>query len=455
MDNILNDIPVLKTFIKDKNFYCYDTYTNQLLKVSKEVFLEICELEKVGTTNYKLNAKESIYSKIVIDLMDKGFFKANFIKEVVHPLTEHVACLLTRSINQLILEVVEGCNFRCRYCHQAADFKNSRKGKMYLNTAFKSVDFLLEHSKDAEGVSITFYGGEPLLNFEIIKQTVCYANSKFKTKKVNYNITTNASLLNKSIIDFFVENEFSLLISLDGPPEIQNYHRKYKRNGEETFNNVWKNVLDIKKRYNEYFSKFVRFNAVILPGEEPENVISFFEKNGVLKEAVDTNDADLTGIDFFAFIYQNSETLKKGDSFKKQYSNFLKSFMIKSPIPTVWHHSGPCVPGVRRLFIATNGDFYPCEKIDKKSSCIIGSLENGIYEERVTRFLNIGTISSNDCKACWALRFCETCVKECITEEGISYEKKKLICKQIQKKTLTFLSEYIDMNYDEMSKETL
>ncbi|MBS1412243.1 MAG: radical SAM protein [Christensenellaceae bacterium] len=445
MDNLVNDIPVIKTFVFEDKFYCYDTYTNSLLNVTKEIYLEICELKKIGMLEYKkICASHSAYND-VLALIDKGLFRFDFIKEIIHPDTIYVEKLIERCISQLIIEVTSSCNFKCRYCHQTSEV-TLRPKMLNEDIAYKSIDFLFEHSKDANEIAITFYGGEPLLNFEIIKKIVHYAKLKFESKPVLYNMTTNASLINEAIASFLVENNFSVLISLDGDEVTQNRHRRYLSDGGATFKDVWKHVLEIRKNYPDYFYAHISFNAVIMPDENPGRVRDFFEKNNIPKAMVTVNYADLTGIDYFSTSSVANKDEYSEDGFEEEFQDILERFRKKDKLSTKWHHNGPCVPAARRLFVSTDGNFYPCEKVNEAAECLLGDVNSGINFEKATELLNIGRLTSEDCKKCWAMRLCSMCVKQCLDGDSISPEKKEIACKLMRKNAFSFLTAYVENN---------
>lgn len=442
MDKIISDIPIIKTFIKDDKYYCYDTYTNSLLNVSKEIYIEICKMKEIGLFEYR-NLRDSHSAYIdVISLLEKGLFKFDFIKEIYHPDTKYVGQLIDRCISQLIIEVTNACNFKCRYCHQSE--KAITECKMINeDIAYKSIDYLFEHSKDANEIAITFYGGEPLLNFGIIEKIVNYSNLKFESKPILYNMTSNASLIREEMISFFVENKFPLLISLDGDKIIQNRHRKYLSDGKGTFDDVWNNILKIRDNYPNYFDIYVSFNAVVMPNEDSEKVIDFFARNDIRKNKVTLTKADLTGIDYFSEIHIANKKVYSKD-YLEEYKDILDCFMKKNRLPSKWHHSGPCVPGARRLFVNVDGDFYPCEKVDGAKGCLLGNLHSGIDLEKAVELLNIGRLTNEDCKKCWAMRFCSMCVKQCLDGDSISCEKKKSSCKLMKEQAFSFLIAYVD-----------
>ena len=440
----VNDFPVIKTLVVDNSCYVYDACTNQLLKVDSSIFFEICKLQKEGIGKYREQGREDRTYSNMNSLLSKGLFGPSFIKKIEHPDTKYIAALTDRCLNQLVLGITNQCNFNCRYCHQSEGKKLSVKLMMDKEIALRSVDYLFEHSKDAFGVTVTFYGGEPLINFELIKSTVEYATEKFKVKKVSFNITTNASLLDREKADYLATNNFDLLISLDGDKKTQDLHRRYNKDGKGTFASVWKNITFLKEHHPDYFYSKVRFNSVILQDEDPEDVLRFFSNNNIRETAVSLHRADMSGIDYYA---SPIKLYKMADAYdvinESKYREYLECFLDKGRIPEVWHHNGPCVPTVRRLFISADGDFYPCEKIDSDCSCKIGSLDEGINTEKVSELMNVGKMTESECRNCWALRFCTMCVHDCIGEGVCSRSVKLNNCKLQKKNALAFFKEYI------------
>lgn len=430
---MIGDIPIIKTFTSSKGCYVYDTYTNRILGISREVYHEILELQKIGINEYRKSDRTDRQYTDVIALLDKGLFRSSFIERIEHPDTRFLPSMIDRCINQLILGITNSCNFKCRYCHQAEGKLLSSQKMMDKETAFKGVDFLYEHSKDAFAVTITFYGGEPLLNFDLIKSTVGYAIKKFRTKNIVFNMTTNASIINAEMADFLVANNFMLLISLDGDEKMQDKHRRYLKNGGGTFDSVWKNVRYIRDRHLEYFNTNVRFNAVILQDEDPENVIRFFRESNIPETAVTIRRADMNGIDY----YTSPLIMKSGSGNERLelelYNEFIQHYADKNNISPIWHHNGPCIPAVRRLFVNADGEFYPCEKIDSDSSCRLGNLAIGINAKKAIEILNIGKLTEQECKKCWAVRFCTMCVHNCI-DNGCWSKSMKLERCELQKK---------------------
>lgn len=456
MKEMRSDIPVIRRFIYEGNYYFYDAYTNHLFKVTKEQYVEISQLESIGLSEYARLEKSTKQYKDIMTLIRRGIFNPLPIDTVEHPMTKYVEHLVKRSINYLILQVTRDCNFKCRYCLFASDSGaeidiGHKKLHMEWETAKRSVDFLYEYSKDAPEIIIAFYGGEPFLNFDIIQKTVIYAESKFLTKKISYYITTNGSLLNNEITDFLIRHKVSLTISLDGSEETQNKHRKFYETGNNTFDTVWKNITNLRENSNEYFSRNVRFNPVVFMDEKYYDVLDFFVANGISQDSVDGQFANIEGIDYTYMdesnVQNNIEDQKKL-KMKMNVSEFdskKEVYLNKTYIPNTWHHGGTCIPGILRLYIDVNGFFYPCEKTNSAFS--IGDLKNGFDLSKINQALNVGKLTEAECKKCWMLRFCKVCINHCtdIVSGEICKSKKLLYCDAQKKSVELFFKNYIDM----------
>ena len=252
------DSPIIKLFTYKNRYFFYDTFNNNILEISKKQYLEISELLKIGIKEFKVLQKETVSYKSIVHLIEKGYLKGSFIKEIANPSIPFIDDLLKSCINDISLQVTRNCNFRCRYC-----LYTSRSGverihepiNMSWEIAKKSIDFLFDHSSDSERIHISFYGGEPFLNFELIKKIVSYTESKFFTKAVEFAATINGSILSDSIIDYIIDNKFKIAISLDGPKKIQDRHRKFDSDGSGTFDTVFGNIMRLKCKETKFYSE--------------------------------------------------------------------------------------------------------------------------------------------------------------------------------------------------------
>ena len=450
-----DDIPVIKLFIYKGNYYMYDFGKNRLLQLSENFFKEIKILQNLGFLEYTKLYKDKSICNDIVALKSQGYFNFITVERILHYNTPYLTALLDRFIHDLVLQVTQDCNFQCRYCLFANDTqveRNHKKINMDFMTAKRSVDFLYDHCVDANEVSIGFYGGEPLLNFDLVEHITEYAKQKFQSKYVRFLTTTNASLLTDNIIRFFINNHFEVSISLDGNEDYQNDHRKYRINGKNTFETVIKNVKKIRDISPEYFRENVSFNPVIFNDENPEKVYAFFESIGVHPDNININKANLNGIDYLdsptmLFSNQNVDSVRS----EIKFSSFEKQIEDTSIVPKHWHPNGQCVPGVRRIFVTVDGSIYPCEKIVENKAFIIGNINNRnddiINKDTALRLLNSATITQEECKRCWAFRFCEMCISHCLNPSTgcLSKETKLLHCNNQKKHIMEMMKSYIDL----------
>lgn len=172
-------------------------------------------------------------------------------------------------LKHLVFEVTDACNLRCKYCayaemYEGYDQRNNIN--MPFHKAKLVIDYLqklweINRYQDMEKLlTISFYGGEPLLNMELIKLIIAYTERLPQTGRIfKYSMTTNAMLLDK-YMDYLVEKDFNLLISLDGDETGQSY--RTDNAGNNTFQRVFKNIILLKEKYPSFWENNVNFNAV-------------------------------------------------------------------------------------------------------------------------------------------------------------------------------------------------
>ena len=435
---------LIKTFLYEGNYYLYDTFLNVLFKIKKEHYQIIKKVERDGFDEYSDYSTLSDCEKDILMLRRRGAFSSGLIKNVRNPFLDYAESFLENSVNDMVLQVTKNCNFNCRYCLYAGDEGIERGHEetcMTQEMARKCIDFLYKHSSDSPKINISFYGGEPLLNFNLIKDAVEYAKTKFYSKPVDFSMTINGSLLNKNNVDFLVDNQFALSISLDGPKTVQNRHRKFKDTGKGTFSTVMSNVMYIKNEYPDFFERYVSFIPVVIDDEDYRNVSDFFSEVGVSDSKVKPIKANLNGVDYYLSssngVMNSSLTNvdKASDGINDDAArSLLGMYQRKEKISPVWHHGGQCIPGAQRIFVDCNGNFFPCEKIVENDALKIGNLRDGFDIRKIKDMMSIGQLTEDRCKKCWACRFCEICVSLCLDVDSntISRKIKERACKAQQ-----------------------
>jgi len=197
-----------------------------------------------------------------------------------------VAEIRMRASNRLshaIIGITDECNLRCKYCgyHDTRYKDNTILKNIGKDTLKYAIDFIFTHSVDAYETGISFYGGEPLLCFDLIKFTVDYLGCRnIRGHKYNYSITTNGTLLDTDVLDFFVANDVLCTISLDGPAFIHDKYRVYNDN-THSYADVIKNLKKIASKYPKYYEKKITYQAVVSPPFNIKTIADYFEKSEV------------------------------------------------------------------------------------------------------------------------------------------------------------------------------
>ena len=273
----MNGVPFIHLIQSPMGWYFYDVNRHDIVQVSEGAYTALeAILQGKNTAEIDPEAMSEIDY-----LQSTGYLSDNKIKKSEHPSTKFLPYYLSHKINMLTLQLTQSCNFRCSYCvysdlHNEANREHSAK-RMSFETAKKAVDFLLEHSRDSERVSIGFYGGEPLLEFKLIKKIIEYSDKAFDGKEYSYTITTNGSLLTEQIVAYLAEHRVNTMISLDGPKEIHNISRRFTANGKGSFDTVIENIKMIAEKFPE-FASTLGINMVIDPRNDYNYVKQLFDE---------------------------------------------------------------------------------------------------------------------------------------------------------------------------------
>ncbi len=452
---MIKQTPFVHCFKTREQKYIYDVNKNTVLRVPEEVY-----------TALSRHNESSYDSEYILRLMEKGLLSSNRIESICHPENDFLYHQLSNKVQRMILQVTQQCNLRCEYCVYSGGYENRHhsNGKMSLETAIKAIDFLLSHSSEANSLSIGFYGGEPLLEFPLVKEAMEYAMKRV-TKELTFSVTTNGTLLTDEIISYFEKNNVVLLISLDGPKEIHDRNRKFAGGETGTFDKIMNNLMDIRSKHPEYYKK-IAFSVVLDPNSDLSCTKNFFSSNELVKDLYkspsyvdevlkkdeiesDGNFEEDLNYECFKLYLSKLGFIDKENisslvyirySELKRFNNDLKSNPMLSK---EWHHSGPCIPGVQRLLVNVNGDLFPCERVSESSDAMkIGNINEGFDLTKASTLLNIGKLSEDNCKNCWAIRFCTICAKLCDDGNQLCAKTKAINCGRVRRMVEETMKDY-------------
>lgn len=433
--------------------YIYDRHTDTICMISSE---EWNELE-----NVELGKLDSCQSSVVERFQSHGMLIPNVVKTIEHPSSAIIEHYINTRMHQLILQVTQQCNLRCEYCIYSGKYAHTRthsSKRMDFEIAKKAIDFFLLKSIDLPSVVIGFYGGEPLLEFNLIKECVKYARNCVEGKTIHFNLTTNGTLLSDEVVDYLASNDFSLAISIDGSRDEHDVNRKFA-NGEGSFDTIISNVRHLQKRYPE-FSKHVTFLTTVNPYMDLGCALEFFSTNELFSDNLilfssmnETHLKESAKYNEPYYLIRNYEYMKMLFSLVGKISSksvsplmsrsreslirFASGLAEHTSLSPVMHHNGPCLPGVQRLFVRFDGTLFPCERVNEKLDYYqIGTIDEGINLHNVKRILNIGKVTEGECKSCWNIRHCTICSSQLEFNTIPTLECKLSECKKSKANTL-------------------
>lgn len=420
-----------------KNEYLYDNSSGYILPLNQQLEQDI-ERVRMKENNEKI--KTPVFNKYRKLNIFEEYYKNGLRAEIKLDET-HLRHEITNSLFMNMQLVLTGkCNFRCEYCMYSdkypehVDFENC---SMTYDVAQKGIDLfaeLVEKKMMAGEVncpSITFYGGEPLLEFSAVERIVEY--SKRKIPEIRFGITTNASLLDDKKIKFMIENDFSIAISLDGYKLNHDRNRKFA-DGAGTYNIVWEKIQRIRQLDKDHNAEIIilccvdRYTDLLVLADYFNSIYSYIEPCTLRINPI--NQLDTTYYEFCDDMYKNSTQYEKqnqeasmrilrerlqNDYYGNRTAAILSPFFA-GEINVLFGNKGvprfllnnSCIPG-SKLTVLPTGQIAPCEKTG--NNFIIGNVFDGLdfgrIESMTKKFIKV--LRECEQKKCPIRRICGAC----------------------------------------------
>jgi uncharacterized protein len=359
-------------------------------------------------------------------------------------------------LTTLVMNVTSKCNLSCTYCYEYGEDKiveASRKPRfMNEETARQSVDFMFAEAGDSPMVHLTFFGGETLLNFKVLRSALAYARERAVAlgKTVDASLTTNATLLREEIIDWIVENDVGVTVSMDGGKEQQDRFRVFN-NGMGSYDVVLPNIRMLLERHRR----------------RPVGARVTLTKQNLDVESIYRHLRDELGFWEVGFApvttsWQRDYAIQE-DGFEAMLAQFqrLAQEWLQWALAGKHHgfsnvrdtveeiHKGmskayPCGAGLGLMGVATDGDVALCHRFAGSDSHRIGSVTDGVDRAKQEDFLTRHHIANKtDCSTCWARPICAGgCYHEAHTRYGESARPNLHYCEWIRRWTNTCLEVY-------------
>lgn len=344
-------------------------------------------------------------------------------------------------ISTLVCILSKHCNLQCSYCYAGQGAYKRGRGLLSRKTAFKAIDFLIGHSGGNREISLVFFGGEPLMNFPVMRDMVNYGREKATEtgKRINFSLTTNATMLSPEIIDFLNRESVGITVSMDGGKEIHDSARKFP-DGRGSYQEVSRNV---QRLLGAYGGRPVGARATITRQAAGDLKKIYSDLIGIgfhqvglspvssMDPSLSLNEDDLRtfteGFRELAEIYVR----QAADNVYPRFSNLSTSLRFVHEGIGKTH---PCGAGIGLIGMDADGEFYACHRLIGVEECHLGDLEHGIDKEKQERFVGRTRLENKvGCRGCWARRLCGGgCHYEAILNSGTIAEPPDHYCRWLR-----------------------
>lgn len=327
---------------------------------------------------------------------------------------KYAEMMINSPVKSMCLNVAHDCNLRCEYCFAAkGDFGTGRE-LMPLDIAKKAIDFMIANSGTRHNLEVDFFGGEPLMNFDVVRETVKYARSieGYHNKNFRFTITTNGLLLDNEKIDFINQEMSNVVLSLDGRKEV-NDKLRVTPNQKGSYNAIVPKYQQLVAtrcdkdyyvrgtftKHNLDFTKDVLHMADLgFDQLSIEPVVS----DPLLSYSIKEEDLPAVFAEYETLAKEIIKRKKEGKCF-----NFFHFMLDLNQGPCAIKRLRGCSCGNEYIAITPNGDIFPCHQFVGNDEFKMGNLNEGTFNTLMkTQFSKANIYSKSDCKNCWAKFYC-------------------------------------------------
>ena len=337
-----------------------------------------------------------------------------FAPDTFEPMAGHLKAKTSGVVKALCLHIAHTCNLNCEYCFASQGKYHGERAMMTFEVGKRAFDYLIENSGSRRNLEVDFFGGEPLMNFDVVKQLVQYARSieKEKGKNFRFTLTTNGVLVDDDVIDFCNKEMSNVVLSLDGRKEIHDRYRvDYAGNGS------WDKIVPKFQKFVEkrggknYYMRgtFTHANPDFLKDIQTMLDLGFNELSmePVVCEAGDPSE--LTEADFPIVCSQYEELAKlmlKRDKEGRPFT-FYHYMIDLTGGPCIYKRISGCGSGTEYMAVTPWGDLYPCHQFVGDEKFKLGDIWNGVTNTEIqSEFAACNVYAHPECRDCWARLYC-------------------------------------------------
>lgn len=319
-------------------------------------------------------------------------------------------------IKAICLNVIHGCNLRCKYCFADEGEYHGHKGVMTLEIAKKAIDYVIKRSGPRKNIEVDLFGGEPTMIMDTLKEVIKYArdNEKKWGKTIRFTMTTNATLLTDEMMDYMDKEMVNIILSLDGRKEV-NDNVRIKADGSGSYDDIVPNIKKMISKRTKGKTYFVRGTFTRANTDFYEDVIAMinegFREISIEPVVLDPEsplalrEEDIpTILANYDKLYEDMRARRKEG---KDEFNFYHFNIDLQGGPCIYKRISGCGAGFEYVAITPQGDVYPCHQFVGKEEYKLGSIYDDSFDSEMSKkFKEAHIYNKPTCKKCWARFYC-------------------------------------------------
>ena len=337
-----------------------------------------------------------------------------FTEDNFEPMAGELKAKTSGVIKALCLHIAHTCNLNCSYCFASQGKYHGERALMSFEVGKRALDFLIENSGTRRNLEVDFFGGEPLMNFDVVKKLVEYARSieKEKGKNFRFTLTTNGVLVDDDVIDFANKEMSNVVLSLDGRKEVHDRYRvDYQGRGSyDTIVPKFQKFVKARGGKNYYMrGTFTHANPDFLEDIKTMLNLGFTELSMEPVVAAEGDEAALTEEDKPVVMKQYeelAELMLKRDKEGKPFT-FYHYMIDLAGGPCIYKRISGCGSGTEYMAVTPWGDLYPCHQFVGDEKFKLGDIWHGVEnKEFQNEFASCNVYARSECRDCWARLYC-------------------------------------------------
>ena len=347
----------------------------------------------------------------ILALKDSGKL---FVSDTFEAMAGTLKAKTSGVVKALCLHIAHTCNLNCSYCFASQGKYHGERALMSFDVGKRALDFLIENSGSRRNLEVDFFGGEPLMNFDVVKELVRYARSieKEKNKNFRFTLTTNGVLVDRDVIDFANREMSNVVLSLDGRKEVHDRFRVDYSGGGSWDKIVPKFQEFVKARGGKnYYMRgtFTHANPDFLEDIKTMLDLGFTELSMEPVVAAEGDPSALTEEDKPIVLKQYEDLAKlmiKRGKEGKPFTFYHYMIDLKGG-PCIYKRISGCGSGTEYMAVTPWGDLYPCHQFVGDEKFKLGDIWKGVLNTEIqNEFASCNVYAREDCRDCWAKLYC-------------------------------------------------